>query len=272
LKFLAAGGESRWLRAWFYAMRPQLRLLPTLAVSPTEAAVDAAVDAALDTDFRKTVAALRKPISALAAQHGEAIGEVSADDAETWWTEVAVPVLTEVARKVVLNQPGQSPANVVDAAILDVIAWLLVKHEEAETTPGALPPTHPARLKRLVLIVASEAEPLSIRDHALAMALVFSGAAARVISGPITGKQLTKMIKLTGPAVIVVPKCPQAGACPQGERCPERLQMTYLAEHFAKLPVVEAPAVQSGGKGFAALVTRVLAKCPDLPDDDAAVG
>lgn len=253
-------------------MRPQLRLLPTVAVSPAEAAVDAAVDAALETNFRQTVAALRKPITALAAQHGEAVGEVSADDAETWWTEVAVPVLNEVAHKVVLNQPGQSPANVVDAAILDVIAWLLEKHEEAETTPGALPPSHPARLKRLVLIVASESEPLSIRDHALAMALVFSGAAARVVSGPITGKQLAKMIKLTGPAVIVVPKCPHSFACPQGERCPERQQVAYLAEHFGQIPVIEAPAAQSGGKGFGALVSRVLAKCPDLPADDAAVG
>jgi len=254
-----------------------LRLMPKVEVSPEEVAVDAAVDAALGANFNQTVAALRQPITAMAAEHGEPIGAVSADDAENWWIEVAVPVLSAVAKRVVLNQAGQSPAAVVDAAILDVISWLLEKHEEAETSAGALPPAHPARLKRLVLIVASASEPLAIRDHALAMALVFSGAAARVISGPVTDKKLKQLVKLTQPAVIVVPKCPHSLQCPPTEpgaanaRCPERQQIEALADLFPEIPVVEAPTSQPGGKGFATLVKRVLDKCPDVPDEDSDV-
>jgi len=261
---------------------PLLRLLPKIQVDPEEAAVDAAVDAALETDFRRTVAALRRPISAVADEHGAEVGAVGADDAENWWINVAVPVLTEVAKRVVLTEPGQSPAAVVDAAILDVISWLLEQHEEAETAAGALPPAHPARLKRLVLIVASASEPQAVRDHALAMALVFSGAAARVVSGPITRQKLKQLIKLTQPAVIVVPKCPHALDCPDGARgpsgsgrpslrCPERQQIEALADLFPHIPVVEAPATTTGGSSFTALVNRVLAKVPAPPDDDAVL-
>jgi len=257
-------------------MRPPLRLLPKVVDSPEEAAVDAAVDAALEADFSETVAALRQPITAMAAEHGEPVGSVSADDAENWWVEVAVPVLNEVAKRVVLNQAGQSPAAVVDAAILDVISWLLEQHDEAEVAAGALPPAHPARLKRLVLIVASASEPLAIRDHALAMALVFSGAAARVISGPITGKKLKELVKLTQPAVIVVPKCPHALKCPESDsgsptRCQERQQIAALVDLFPEIPKVEAPAARAGGQGFAALVNRVLAKVPEATETDGIV-
>jgi len=252
------------------SQRPLLRLLPSAQLSAEELAVDAAVDAALDTNFRQTVAALRKPISQVAAQHGQAVGEVSADDAENWWVNVAVPVLNEVVRRVVLTEPGQSPANVVDAAILDVISWLLDKHEEAEAVEGTLPPAHPARLKRLVLIVASSSEPLAVRDHALAMALVFSGAPARVVSGPITRQKISELIKLTQPAVVVVPKCPHSLNCPEGDRCPERQQIDLLTDLFPHIPLVAAPGVRTGGKSFASLVRRVLTKCPDLVDEDIA--
>jgi len=238
-----------------------LRLLPKLEVSPEEVAVDAAVDAALGADFNRTVKALRRPITAMAAEQGTEVGEVKADDAENWWENVAVPVLNGVAKRVVLSEAGQSPAAVVDAAILEVISWLIEQHDEAETTAGALPPAHPARLKRLVLIVASTSEPIAIRDHALAMALVFGGATARVISGAITRAKLKELIKLTQPAVIVAPKCPHALNCPDGEQCPERAQIAALTELFPEIPLIEAPGARMGGKGFTALVNRVLNKC-----------
>lgn len=246
---------------------PKLRLLPKPEVTAEEVAVDAAVDAALVADFNKTVSALRRPISAVAAANGEEVGEVSADDAEHWWEGVAVPVLNGVAKRVVLSEAGQSPASVVDAAILNVITWLLTQHDEAETAAGALPPSHPARLKRLVLIVASATEALAVRDHALAMALVFSGVAARVVSGPINRGKLKDLVNLTQPAVIVVPKCPHGLNCPDGAKCPEREQIAVLTDLFPDIPLVEALGGKVSSKGFSSLVTRVLKKCPEVTEN-----
>lgn len=97
------------------------------------------------------------------------------------------------------------------------------------------------------------------------MALVFSEAAARVVSGPITRQKLKDLVNLTQPCVVVVPKCPHALNCPDGARCPERAQIALLADLFPSIPVVEAPTAHAGPKSFATLVDRVLAKFLSQP-------
>jgi hypothetical protein len=216
--------------------QPKLRLLPTIESDPNELAVTNAIHGALSANFLETVKAL-EPVG---LTHHESFDPVA------WWTEIACPVLDGISSQVLLDEPGSSPETIAAAAILRVLSEMLAEFDSEMAEAGEPPSNHPARFKRLVLIVAPPDDQLALTAHALAISLVAGGAAARVVTGPVTADKIEELLKKTKPAVVVI------------ESYPESDSLFAVLELIAPdLPVVRAPAPQGGSVGFAALVERV---------------
>ncbi|MCL1801570.1 MAG: MerR family transcriptional regulator [Promicromonosporaceae bacterium] len=234
---VAAHPETAELEAVSPQSQAHLRLLPPVEVSDVERAVDKAITAALASSFAKTVSALK------------ASGLFLDDDGEfdpiKWWLELALPALAGVAERVVLNPPGNAPEAVVTAAVLRVMTEILNEHDHWIRGDGGLPSSHPARFQSLVLIFAPPSDLIALQAHALALAIVVGGAAARIVSGPITPAKVEEVIELTRPAVVVVEGSENDGLLAQ------------LALQWPNLPLVAARDAPAPDADFAALVAQV---------------
>jgi hypothetical protein len=229
------------------ASRPKLRLLPPVDVTQAEIAQDSALEQALANNFDECVRAL------LPAELDDPVG---------WWVEIAEPLLEKVSERVVLASPGHSPETVAAGAVAKVIEDWLADYDAHARADNLPPSTHPSRLKRLTLIVSAspgsdpdshlavhlpaQGDIADLSAHAMALALVIGGAAARVVSGHVSAAKLAELVKMTRPAVVVVEQISP----------PELIEA--LKDGFPSIPVIYASEKSIAGRDFRALVTKVL--------------
>ena len=199
--------------------RPALTLLPGLPPDSPALRVGAAIDAALAFDELACLKALRLT--------------PAETDVVAWWTELARPTLTELAKRVVLSPPGRAPFAIAETATLKAIGEYLQGHDLNLAAAGQPPSGHPSRLKKLVLVVADPSGTATPDAHALAAAVVAEGAAARVVTGAVDTRRLLELVLLSSPLALVV----AFGAASQQPRLLAELQAAHPAVPvFVELP------------------------------------
>ncbi|UJP39736.1 MerR family transcriptional regulator [Cellulomonas palmilytica] len=136
----------------------------------------ALVDAALTGD-----AATCRALVALPRTAGVA-------EVEHWWTGLLEPALTELARRTVVDRPGQdAPLTVRAAAVEALRAWL----------PAA------PRGGGVVLVLVPEGQERPLLVHALTAALVAAGVDARAVGGPTSVRHALELVVMTRPGAVV---------------------------------------------------------------------
>ncbi|MCR6690741.1 MerR family transcriptional regulator [Cellulomonas sp.] len=107
---------------------------------------------------------------------------------ETWWTGLVEPTLAEIARRTVVDRPGQDAGLVVRAGAVDALAaWAA--------------PERPTAGIVLVLVPPGQDRPLVA--HVLAAALVAGGVDARVVGGPTGRRHALELVFMTKPDALV---------------------------------------------------------------------
>ncbi|GEA82319.1 MerR family transcriptional regulator [Cellulomonas sp. CW35] len=136
----------------------------------------ALVDAALTGD-----AATCRALVALPRTAGVA-------ELEHWWTGLLEPALTELARRTVVDRPGQdAPLTVRAAAVEALRAWL----------PAA------PRGGGVVLVLVPEGQERPLLVHALTAALVAADVDARAVGGPTSVHHVLELVVMTRPGAVV---------------------------------------------------------------------
>jgi len=166
----AHGGSDRALRG-LPTPASGHAAIPFGAGTPT-----ALVDAALTGD-----AATCRALVALPRTAGVA-------DIEHWWTGLLEPALTELARRTVVDRPGQDAPLAVRAAAVEALhAWLPAAPRDAGVV--------------LVLVPEGQERPLLV--HALTAALVAAGVDARAVGGPTSVHHVLELVVMTRPGAVV---------------------------------------------------------------------
>jgi len=148
---------------------------PAAGVRPGPVTPTALVDAALAGDL-----ATCRALLALADGAG-------ADDVERWWCDLLEPALAELARRTVVDRPGDDAVLTVRSAAVDALrSWV---------------PDAPRSGVVLVLVPGGQDRPPLV--HALAAALVAAGVDARVVGGPTNVHHVLELVVMTQPGAVV---------------------------------------------------------------------
>lgn len=169
-----------------------MRRLTLAGVAPADAA-----RVALDTDpsaadqffgVSRTPAAVVEAALAADLPRLDSLLRIADDqDVITWWTDLVVPARDQLARRTVLDRPGQEADLVVQmgvcAAVRDRMASVAA---------------HPAGV---VLLLAPPGEVRPLVLHAVAAAV--GGVDARMVSGPMSARHLVELVMMTRARAVV---------------------------------------------------------------------
>ncbi|MBT0994382.1 MerR family transcriptional regulator [Cellulomonas sp. DKR-3] len=182
----------------------------------------------------------------VALRAGAGRGEI-----EEWWAGLVEPVLSDVARRTVVDRPGQDAGLVLRGCAAEAIAaWL------PEGRRGAVV---------LVLVPPGQERPLVAQ--ALAAALVAGGADARIVGGPVGRRHALELVVMTRPvALVTVSARADADLSLVDEVAAERPdlpQLVMVPDGGAPVPV--GPSVQRS-RSFRGLLHEVLALTGGAPN------
>ena len=159
------------------------------AAMDTHNRVSAVIDAALAYDGATCSTLLRLDIH---------------DDPAVWWSHILEPAWQRLAQRTVLAAPGEIPEVVLATAALSSLRQYTAQLEQQTLAAGGLPPNHPSRMRKIVLIFAPPDETLPLSAHALAAAVVAGGGTARIVTGPASGKRAVELVTMVRPIAVVM--------------------------------------------------------------------
>lgn len=210
---------------------------------PAPAAGAATPAALLDAALAGDRAACRRLV---ALRAGADLGEI-----ERWWTGLVEPVLSDVARRTVVDRPGQDAALVVRGCAAEAIAdWL-----------------PPGRRGPVVLLLVPPGQQRPLVAQALAAALVAGGADARIVGGPVGRRHALELVVMTQPAALVTVSA-RADAdltlvAEVADERPDLPQLVLVPDGGSPVPV--AASVQRS-RSFRGLLHEVLAITGGAPN------
>jgi len=204
---------------------------PAAGVRRGPATPTALVDAALAGDL-----AMCRAIVALADGAG-------VHDVERWWCDLLEPTLAELARRTVVDRPGDDAVLAVRSAAVDALrAWV---------------PDAPRSGVALVLVPGGQDRPLLV--HALAAALVAAGVDARVVGGPTNVHHVLELVVMTRPgAVVTVSARADADLAHVAEVARAHPALPQFVMVPAAVPSVVSAASSDGRPGLAPDVAEAL--------------
>jgi MerR family transcriptional regulator, light-induced transcriptional regulator len=216
---------------------------PGVAGVPQSAGAAATPAALLDAALAGDRAACRRLV---ALRSGAGLGEI-----EEWWTDLVEPVLTDIARRTVVDRPGQDADLVVRGCAVEAIAaWL----PESRRGP-------------VVLLLVPPGQERPLVAQVLAAALVAGGADARVVGGPVGRRHALELVVMTRPAAVVTVATRADADLTVVEHVaqqrPDLPQLVLVAEGGSPVPM--AASVQRS-RSFRGLLHEVLAITGGAPN------
>jgi MerR family transcriptional regulator, light-induced transcriptional regulator len=236
-----------------------MRRLTLAGVAPADAA-----RAALTAEAAGDVVAQRTPgaVADAAVAHDkdalQGLLRITPDqDPVSWWLDLVAPARDLLARRTVLDRPGQDADLALRSAAADAIRDRVV-------------PVHPTA-GVVLLLAPGPSRPLVL--HVVAAAL--GGVDARMVSGPMSARHLVELVAMTR-ARVVVTVTEQAGADLSlvhelGDQCVDLAQIVLVPnEDFGRIPL--GPAIQRARTlpGLIHELRAVLAVPEGVRDDGSA--
>lgn len=169
-----------------------MRRLTLAGVAPVDAA-----QVALDTDpaaadqffgdLRTPAAVVEAALAADLPRLDSLLRIVDDQDVVAWWTDLVAPARDQLARRTVLDRPGQDADLVVQMAVSAAVRDRMAS--VAAQPIGVV----------LLLAPPGEARPLVL--HAVAAAV--GGVDARIVSGPMSARHLVELVMMTKARAVV---------------------------------------------------------------------